>query len=48
VKHRLKDSDDLKVLTKKPILPQAAELETNPRARSAKLRIAERSIENQD
>jgi 16S rRNA (cytosine1402-N4)-methyltransferase len=48
VKHRLKDSDDLKVLTKKPILPQAAELETNPRARSAKLRIAERYIENQN
>lgn len=32
----------LKVLTRKPILPSAAELEINPRSRSAKLRVAER------
>lgn len=43
VKHRLRESPLLRVLTKKPILPQADELETNPRSRSAKLRLAERS-----
>jgi 16S rRNA (cytosine1402-N4)-methyltransferase len=32
----------LRVITKKPILPTAAELERNQRARSAKLRIAEK------
>ncbi|MBE6601457.1 MAG: 16S rRNA (cytosine(1402)-N(4))-methyltransferase RsmH [Ruminococcaceae bacterium] len=33
---------EVKVITKKPILPDAEELEINPRARSAKLRVAER------
>lgn len=33
---------ELKVITKKPILPGKEELELNPRARSAKLRTAER------
>jgi 16S rRNA (cytosine1402-N4)-methyltransferase len=42
VKHRLRESERLKVLTKKPIIPQEAEITTNPRARSAKLRIADR------
>ncbi len=42
VKHGLRNSPLLQVLTKKPITPQAAELESNPRSRSAKLRIAER------
>ncbi len=32
----------LKILTKKPILPSARELEENPRSRSAKLRVAEK------
>jgi 16S rRNA (cytosine1402-N4)-methyltransferase len=32
----------LKVITKKPIVPDAEELVRNPRARSAKLRVAER------
>lgn len=32
----------VKVVTKKPILPSAKELEENPRSRSAKLRIAEK------
>lgn len=32
----------LKVITKKPILPSEAELNENPRSRSAKLRIAEK------
>ena len=31
----------VKLIAKKPILPTEKELETNPRARSAKLRIAE-------
>ena len=42
VKHGLRDSCLLKVLTKKPIQPQHNEVATNPRARSAKLRLAER------
>jgi len=32
----------LKLITKKPIVPSAEEIERNPRARSAKLRVAER------
>lgn len=32
----------IKVITKKPILPSPAELEVNPRSRSAKLRVAEK------
>ena len=32
----------VKVLTRKPILPSAEEIESNPRSRSAKLRIAEK------
>lgn len=42
VKHGLRDSPLLKVLTKKPITSQTNELEQNPRSRSAKLRLAER------
>ncbi|MBC7973252.1 MAG: 16S rRNA (cytosine(1402)-N(4))-methyltransferase RsmH [Verrucomicrobia bacterium] len=42
VKHRFRESELLKVLTKKPILPQDDEVAENVRARSAKLRIAER------
>jgi 16S rRNA (cytosine1402-N4)-methyltransferase len=32
----------LKVLTRKPLIPQSSEIHANPRARSAKLRTAER------
>ncbi|MBR7098350.1 MAG: 16S rRNA (cytosine(1402)-N(4))-methyltransferase, partial [Clostridia bacterium] len=32
----------VKVITRKPILPSEAELEENPRSRSAKLRVAEK------
>lgn len=42
VKHRLREDERLRVLTKKPIVPQEDEIQQNPRARSAKLRIAER------
>ncbi len=42
VKHRFRESELLKVLTKKPLLPQDDEVAENVRARSAKLRIAER------
>ncbi|WP_370583721.1 16S rRNA (cytosine(1402)-N(4))-methyltransferase RsmH [Oxynema sp. CENA135] len=42
VKHRLRESPQLRVLTKKPIRPSEQESQNNPRSRSAKLRIAER------
>ncbi|WP_017721624.1 16S rRNA (cytosine(1402)-N(4))-methyltransferase RsmH [Kamptonema formosum] len=42
VKHRLRENPLLRVLTKKPVLPQADEQAKNPRSRSAKLRLAER------
>jgi 16S rRNA (cytosine1402-N4)-methyltransferase len=40
VKHTLRENEQLKVLTKKPIIATEAELTSNPRARSAKLRWA--------
>lgn len=42
VKHTLRESSLLKVMTKKPITAQEEEIFQNPRSRSAKLRIAER------
>lgn len=42
VKHAFKDSPWLKPITKKPLVATEQEIEANPRARSAKLRIAER------
>ncbi|AVH74003.1 16S rRNA (cytosine(1402)-N(4))-methyltransferase RsmH [Nostoc sp. 'Lobaria pulmonaria (5183) cyanobiont'] len=44
VKHGLRDSPLLKVLTKKPIIAQEEEISNNPRSRSAKLRIAEKLL----
>ncbi len=43
VKHFLRDSTLLKPLTKKPITPSESEQRANPRARSAKMRVAERT-----
>ena len=43
VKRFVIGSEDLQVLTKKPLTPTAAEAASNPRSRSAKLRAAERS-----
>ena len=42
VKHGMRDHEHLKVLTKKPIIASEAEISRNPRARSAKLRLAQR------
>ncbi|MBW4573940.1 MAG: 16S rRNA (cytosine(1402)-N(4))-methyltransferase RsmH [Aphanothece sp. CMT-3BRIN-NPC111] len=42
VKHSLRESPLLRVLTKKPITAQEDELANNPRSRSAKLRFAQR------
>lgn len=42
VKNEFKSNPELKVLTKKPILPSREEIKKNPRARSAKMRVAER------
>ena len=41
-KHGLRNHEQLKVLTKKPITASDEEIRRNPRARSAKLRLAER------
>jgi len=42
VKYAFREAPELRVLTKKPIGPQPEEIAENPRARSAKLRLAER------
>jgi 16S rRNA (cytosine1402-N4)-methyltransferase len=45
VKRTFRDDGRLSVLTKKPLQPSQAEIASNPRARSAKLRAAERAEE---
>ncbi|MDA7979183.1 MAG: 16S rRNA (cytosine(1402)-N(4))-methyltransferase RsmH [Pirellulales bacterium] len=42
VKQAFRDDNRLEVITRSPIRPCEAETETNPRSRSAKLRVAER------
>jgi 16S rRNA (cytosine1402-N4)-methyltransferase len=42
VKHAMREHALLQVITKKPIVADPAELDANPRSRSAKLRVAER------
>jgi 16S rRNA (cytosine1402-N4)-methyltransferase len=44
VKHRFRESEMLRVLTKKPVVPTEEEIRDNGRSRSAKLRIAERCV----
>jgi 16S rRNA (cytosine1402-N4)-methyltransferase len=38
--------NELKVITKKPILPDDEEMKRNPRSRSAKLRVAEKVMKS--
>jgi len=43
VKQSFRDDERLEVLTRKPLRPRDEEVQHNPRARSAKLRVAQRS-----
>jgi len=47
VKHAFRASPELRVLTKKPIQPTDQEVQQNPRARSAKLRVGERKEQDE-
>ena len=41
IKEHFKNSEKLKIITKKPLVPSKEEVSTNPRSRSTKLRVAE-------
>ena len=43
VKNAFRENESLNVLTKKPIRPTDQEIENNPRSRSSRLRVAEKS-----
>lgn len=42
VKQAMRNDERLEVLTKRPLVPTESEIDANPRARSAKLRVAQR------
>ena len=42
VKEFIRENSDLVAVNKKPIIPSEVEIRNNPRARSAKMRVAER------
>lgn len=44
VKHMFKNADELDVLTKRPITASEEEIKSNPRSRSAKLRVATKTV----
>lgn len=43
VKRSFRNHSDLQVVTKKPVIPSSQEIDCNPRARSARLRVAEKT-----
>lgn len=43
VKQKFNEMDDFNIITKKPVVASLEEVKANPRARSAKLRVAERT-----
>ena len=46
VKQAFREHTQLEIVTKKPVVPTTAERETNPRSRSAKLRVARRRADD--
>ncbi|MFC1656597.1 16S rRNA (cytosine(1402)-N(4))-methyltransferase RsmH [Patescibacteria group bacterium] len=44
VKHALKNNKQVKILTKKPIIPSIGEVKNNPKSRSAKLRACKKIV----
>ena len=46
VKQPFREHPQLEIITKKPIVPTTTEQESNPRSRSAKLRVARRSTDD--